>query len=77
MSTQEHLHMMQLPQLFMVDGDKTTSMETFHLHTIVDNISKQPLLSVISVILLVMAVFLVKMAWAALNKPTDNLCKTE
>ena len=44
---------------------------------IVDNLKKQPLLAAISVILLVMAVVLCKMAWGAINKPTDNLCKTE
>lgn len=42
-----------------------------------DNLTKQPLLAVISVVLLVMAVFLVKMAWGAINKPSDDLCKME
>jgi hypothetical protein len=42
-----------------------------------DNLTKQPLLSVISAVLLIMAFFLVKMAWSAINKPTDDLCKVD
>ena len=42
-----------------------------------DNLTKQPLLSIISAVLLVMAFFLVKMAWGAINKPSDDLCKVD
>ena len=61
-----------IPMLFML----ITTFAGLGL-LIKDNLTKQPLLAVISAILLVMAFFLVKMAWSAINKPTENLCKVD
>lgn len=61
-----------IPMLFML----ITTFAGLGL-LIVDNLNKQPLLAVISAILLIMAFVLVKMAWGALNKPTDDLCKVD
>ena len=61
-----------IPMLFML----VTTFAGLGL-LIKDNLTKQPLLAVISAVLLIMAFFLVKMAWAAINKPTDDLCKVD
>ena len=61
-----------IPMLFML----ITTFAGLGL-LIVDNLKKQPLLAIISAILLIMAFVLVKMAWGALNKPTDDLCKVD
>ena len=40
MGTEQHLGVMELFQLLVVDGDEAVAVESFHLHAIVDDVAE-------------------------------------
>ena len=40
MSPEQHFHVMQLFEVFVVDGDKSLAVQTLHLHPVVHNVAQ-------------------------------------
>jgi hypothetical protein len=40
MSTEKHFHVMEFQHILMIDGDESQSLQTFTLHTVVDDITE-------------------------------------